>query len=286
MSTYPPKSNTQSRLLANSARGATFLICLQIGSRALTFIVNQILLRYLSPELLGISSQLELYAISVLYFARESLRVALQRHGSGGPDGRDGKLRESSSVEGNSGVHQRTAVQGKSKGVESYAPSRRAQEGVNLSYIAIVLGPPLAFIFARFYLRNAEPAVLATPYMHRSLSLYALATTLELLIEPCFVVAQQQMLYGLRASAETSATFTRCILTCATAIWASTSRQDLGVLPFALGQLGYALVLNLVYYSNTWSKSTIGAFSLFPKPLSSRCGTPSFFRFKAETLSL
>jgi len=269
MSTNPPKSDTQSRLLANSARGATFLICLQVGSRALTFIVNQILLRYLSPELLGISSQLELYAISVLYFARESLRVALQRQGSGSPDGRDEESKKDGAVKEDSGVHGQTTIQGKSKVVESYGPSRRAQEGVNLSYIAIVLGPPLAFIFARLYLRNAEPAVLAAPYMHRSLSLYALATTLELLIEPCFVVAQQQMLYGLRAFAETSATFTRCILTCATAIWASTSQQDLGVLPFALGQLGYALVLNVVYYSNIWSKSTVGGFSLIPKPLSS-----------------
>ena len=66
-------------ILSASAKGATFLILLQIGSRALTFAVNQILLRFLSPELLGVSAQLELFSISVLYFARESLRVALQR---------------------------------------------------------------------------------------------------------------------------------------------------------------------------------------------------------------
>src|SRR5271155_2596960 len=63
-------------LLSTSAGGATLLIGLQVGSRALTFIVNQILLRYLSPEILGISTQLEVYSISVLFFARESLRVA------------------------------------------------------------------------------------------------------------------------------------------------------------------------------------------------------------------
>ncbi|KAL0254937.1 Oligosaccharide translocation protein rft1 [Diplodia seriata] len=68
--------------LSASAKGATFLILLQVGSRALTFAVNQILLRFLSPELLGVSAQLELYTISVLYFSRESLRVALQRHAS------------------------------------------------------------------------------------------------------------------------------------------------------------------------------------------------------------
>jgi len=66
-----------------SARGATFLILLQISSRALTFALNQILLRYLSPALLGTAVQLELYCISVLYFSRESLRVALQRRADG-----------------------------------------------------------------------------------------------------------------------------------------------------------------------------------------------------------
>ncbi|THY46490.1 oligosaccharide translocation protein RFT1 [Aureobasidium pullulans] len=66
-----------------SAKGASFLILLQIGSRALTFALNQILLRFLSPELLGVNVQLELYCISVLYFARESLRVALQRRADG-----------------------------------------------------------------------------------------------------------------------------------------------------------------------------------------------------------
>ncbi|EKG21002.1 RFT1 domain-containing protein [Macrophomina phaseolina MS6] len=65
--------------LSASAKGATFLILLQVGSRALTFAVNQVLLRFLSPELLGVSAQLELFSISVLYFSRESLRVALQR---------------------------------------------------------------------------------------------------------------------------------------------------------------------------------------------------------------
>ena len=215
-------------LLAKSARGATFLIILQIGSRALTFIVNQILLRYLSPELLGVSSQLELYGISVLYFARESLRLALQRGGG------------------------------------------KAQEVVNLSYIAIALGPPLAYGFASLYMRQATPVLLATPYVRESLSLYALATCLELLIEPCFVIAQQKMLYGTRASAESIATFTRCFLTCAVAIWASSSKQNLGVLPFAIGQLSYALVMNLVYYSKIWPLNAKGAFSLIPTRLTSK----------------
>ncbi|KAK6000786.1 hypothetical protein QM012_003511 [Aureobasidium pullulans] len=76
-------STASDNAVSASAKGASFLILLQIGSRALTFALNQILLRFLSPELLGVSVQLELYCISVLYFARESLRVALQRRADG-----------------------------------------------------------------------------------------------------------------------------------------------------------------------------------------------------------
>ena len=252
-------STTQSNVLAKSARGATFLILLQIGSRALTFGVNQVLLRYLSPELLGISTQLELYGISVLYFARESLRVSLQRQRVDGKDSRDG------ASEGNS------------------IASRRAQEVVNLSSIAVLLGPLLAFTFGGLYVRKAGPAVLAVPYVYQSLLLFGLATIVELAAEPCFVVAQQQMLYGLRASAESSATFTRCVLTCATAIWASASGRNLGVLPFAIGQLGYALVLNVVYYGRIWRQSSREGYSLFPRPVSTEYVCRVFYLGKSLT---
>ncbi|MCJ1339598.1 Oligosaccharide translocation protein rft1 [Bachmanniomyces sp. S44760] len=249
-------SKTQS-LLARSARGATFLISLQVGSRALTFIVNQVLLRYLSPELLGIATQLDLYTISVLYFARDSLRVALQRQKSGPAEATSND------------------DQGKRKAVaSSHAVSHRAQEAVNISYIAIMLGPILVYVLADFYLRRAGAAVLASPYLETSLGMYAVAAMLELLIEPCFVIASSQMLYGIRASAETIATSARCILTCFAAIYASRSGKDMGTLPFAIGQVSYALALNIVYYCKVWPISVESGFSLTPKPMKSKYGFP------------
>ncbi|KAA6406661.1 MAG: hypothetical protein FRX48_09593 [Lasallia pustulata] len=252
-------TRTSQTVLSNSARGATFLILLQIGSRALTFFLNQVLLRYLSPELLGISTQLELYTISVLYFARESLRVALQRQ-------------RSDAVPADVNVDH--VASGKNEGeasgrlARSYATTREAQEVVNLSYIAIALGVPLAYGLGQLYLRNAEPMVLAAPYFHESLYIYTLATLIELSAEPCFAVASQQMLYGTRASAEASATFTRCILTCSAAIWASRNQRDIGVLPFAIGQISYASVLCLIYYTKIWPISSRNRFSMLLKPIS------------------
>lgn len=245
-----------SSILTTSAQGATFLILLQIGSRALTFIVNQVLLRYLSPEILGISTQLELFAISVLYFARESLRVALQRqrlhNDDPEPEPREGDNEQDKTA---------------SRIVSSYGAGRRAQEAVNLSYIAIGLGLPLTYVFAKLYLRSAAPAVLGTAYIHQSLNVYAVATFLELLSEPSFAVAQQQMLYGTRARAETLATSAKCLTTCGTAIWASNSGSNFGSLPFALGQLSYAIILNAVYLFNTIPLRSQTNFSLVLRPL-------------------
>jgi oligosaccharide translocation protein RFT1 len=56
----------------------------------------------------------------------------------------------------------------------------------------------------------------------------------------------------------------RCLITCGCAIWASRAGMDLGVLPFALGQGVYALVLSAVYYWKIRSISSTNGFSLLP----------------------
>ena len=219
-------------VLASSARGTTYLIVVQVFSRALTFVVNQILLRFLSPELLGIANQLDLYAVSVLYFSRESLRVALQRSGN------DGSIGGRGSAE---------------------------QAAANLSYVAVAIGVPLSALLAWLYLRSADEAVLAVPTWRDALLVYAMACSLELFSEPAFAVGQRQMLFGLRAQAETVATLLRCLLTCCFAIRGSQLGLQLGALPFAWGQMGFALALNGVYYLTLWDHDS--SFSLGPRPL-------------------
>ncbi|KAL8838158.1 MAG: hypothetical protein Q9176_005241 [Flavoplaca citrina] len=258
-------SSPSTSLLAQSSKGATYLILLQVGSRALTFIVNQILLRFLSPELLGVSTQLELYSISVLFFARESLRVTLQRQEDTLP------------VDDTKGNQDRS--QPKSQG-------NLAQEVVNLSYLAIALGVPLAALFAALYIRNADSLVLGTPSIRSSLYLYCLATVLELFSEPCFAVMQQQMLYGVRASAETIATFTRCLLTCGTVVWASNANIAAGALPFAVGQMGYAVVLNFVYLSRLDIFNARKPYSLLIKPITPSSPALIYGRFSVPRLNL
>jgi oligosaccharide translocation protein RFT1 len=244
-------------LLSSSAGGATLLIGLQVGSRALTFIVNQILLRYVSPELLGISTQLEVYSISVLFFARESLRVAIQRQAD--------IVDEVSVPDGD-----RNVPEGH---VDGKTAAGRTQTIVNLAYLSINLGVFFAIFFAALYyngLRSNDPAILRTPCFETALKLYGFAAIWELLSEPCFVVVQQKSRFKIRATAESVGTLLRCLVTCGSAIWAARNGRDLGVLPFALGQGAYAISLSVVYYWSVRDIASTGRFSLFLSSIYSR----------------
>jgi Rft protein len=219
---FVPINSITMSILSTSAKGASFLILLQVASRGFTFLVNQILLRYLSLELLGLSTQLELYSITVLYFARESIRVASQRQSSD------------------------------------------AQPVINLSYLTIILGTPLAYVLALLYLRTETPPV---PYFMQSLTIYGISCVIELFSEPGFIAAQQKLLYKTRAAAETFATVSRCIITCSVAIYATKQGIDIGVLPFALGQLSYGTMLLLLYTLQLWPVSSAEKFSLLPRKI-------------------
>lgn len=262
-STTPKKQPPAS---SSSAIGALLLISQQFGSRGLTFIVNQILLRYLSPELLGISTQLEVYSITVLFFARESLRVALQRQPDTPDSASDSKKDAENKKIPNGHVDARTAA-------------GRTQAIVNLSYVSIYLGVVFAFFVGWLYIYSlaaGDPIVLETPYFSEALKLYGLAAIWELLAEPCYVVVQHKSRFSIRASAELVATVLRCLVTCGSAIWASRAGRDIGVLPFALGQGMYAVSLSFVYYLKVWGIASEEGFSLILKRIYSRYGNPLF----------
>ncbi|KAK3898695.1 Rft protein-domain-containing protein [Staphylotrichum tortipilum] len=234
----PPDSTGRS---TRALRGASLLILLQVASRAITFVANQVLLRFLTAQLLGVSAQLEVYYLSVIFFARESLRVAIQRQDSSTitppKDGKDGGAGTS---------------------------NRAAQAVVNLGYLAIALGIPLATVFGWLYLKSLSTSTLASaPNLVVSLYIYALAAVVELVSEPAFVMMQNRLQFGTRAAAESIATFLRCLVTLGSAVWGA--NRDLGVLPFALGQLSYGFGLLAVY---AWTGAALArreGFSLLPR---------------------
>ncbi|KAF8473855.1 Rft protein-domain-containing protein [Kalaharituber pfeilii] len=243
------RNGANDSLLHASAEGVKFLVLLQIASRLLTFIVNQILLRYLSPELLGISVQFELYMITILYFSRESLRTALQRYG----------INKQAQSADNSSSGPLELTEGSS--------AAQAQTVVNLAYISIPLGLLFAAILAPYYVSSFVSTDTASqPYFYHSVILYTLATLLELLSEPGFAIAQQMLLYRLRARAESAAALVRCFLTCGLTIYVAKiglgGARDAGPLPFAMGQLGYAIVLVVIYMRQCWHIAAQDSFKV------------------------
>ncbi|POS71590.1 oligosaccharide translocation protein RFT1 [Diaporthe helianthi] len=239
---------------AKVVRGASLLILLQVFSRAVTFVANQLLLRFMTAALLGVSTQLEVYYLSVLFFARESLRVAIQRQGS---------LSSDSSEAAKDRKPKTGADDGKQK-----SRAQETQAVVNLGYVAIALGLAAAVLLGWMYL-GSVPAetLLTTPYLVPSVYIFAVASILELMSEPAFVVMQVRLQFGARASAEGVATFGKCAATLAAAVWAARNGVELGVLPFALGQVAYGTGLLVTYSWYGTGLARKDGFSLLPRQL-------------------
>lgn len=239
--------------MASVLHGTSLLIALQFLSRAITFFANQLLLRFLTAQLLGVATHLEVYYLSVLFFARESLRVAIQRQGDvghedGKSDGKGGKdgpeaSRKASGEPNNNDNNSNTTTTNKNN-----ANHDATQAIINLGYLAPILGAPIALLLGSAYAHNLHPATLATtPHLLAALRLYALAALLELLAEPAFALTQARLHLAARARAEGLATLAKCVVTLASAVWAARVGVALGVLPFALGQMAFGLVLLGVY---------------------------------------
>ena len=254
-SNQPPKPPR-----ASLAYGTSFLILIQVVSRFLTFVSNQLVLRHLSPEILGVATHLELYYITVLYFSRECVRIAIQR---------EPISNEFESAEKEDMHKSDTTNNADSKNVKD-DDSASSQTVVNMSYIAIALGLPLSGLLACFYQSWATEEVLSTPYFRESLRIVALSCMAELATEPFFAVVQQRMLYKERAIVETTAAFARSISTCAISIWATRGKWHAGVLPFAIGYLAYAAALICVYSWAMVARSTKHNYSFWLKPIQSR----------------
>jgi oligosaccharide translocation protein RFT1 len=240
-----PGDARMGKLLASSATGTSFLIMIQLASRIFTFASNQLILRTLSPVVLGIAAQLELFQVSILYFSRESIRMAIQRQPISSPsDQTDDATIETQSV--------------------------ASQAVVNVSYLSLVLGVPASLVFTMLYQRLVPEEASTTAFFTYSVMITGAASLLELSIEPFFAVVQQHMLYEKRAAVEMPAAFLRSAITSSVFIYASRVNYHLGVLPFALGHLGYSLALICGYSMSLLKDPNTKGFSFLLARVKSR----------------
>lgn len=252
----PSPSETASSPSASSfsantlASGATFLIAGQFFSKLVTFGLNQIVLRFVGPEVFGANSQLELLINTILFFSREAIRLATQRQSLAG---------------------KRPDVYRFEGGVVAGTLSGTVQEVINIGFLSTALGIPLAVIFSFLYIHfNASTAVgqgvtVASSDDYKTVTsaviIFAVSAIIELAAEPSFLLFQLKLQFRKRASFESIAVTCRCLLTFLFTVLDArgfvkigsgrgTTTSHTSIIAFALGQLAYSGALATLYIFN------------------------------------
>lgn len=258
--------NTAEAYSANTlASGASFLIAGQFFAKLLTFTLNQLILKFVGPETFGVNAQLELLITTILFFSREAIRLATQRQSL------TGKQPDLYRFEG---------------GVVENTQSGTIQQVINIGFIPLLVGVPLASLLSYLYLYFSGTGSQVDP---RTLSLaviiFALSSVLELLAEPSFLLFQLQLQFRKRASYESIAIFSRCVLTIAFIMFGR--QRDIAIVAFALGQLGYSSVLATLYVFNAMRDSRMKPYQMaYPQGVWREGDSSSKVYFARETKTL
>ncbi|KAI8055738.1 Rft protein-domain-containing protein [Syncephalis plumigaleata] len=226
-STLPDTENdhNNSNVLSQTMQGASYLVLLQFFSRMVTFTLNQILVRFTTPDVLGVASiQLELLIASVLFLSREGFRCALLRAND---DHATTTTDTTTSDTGSSKANCETLPDGK-LAVVAHSRRGRYQQLINLSYL---------------------PAN-RPPYYTTAVILYGVSALIELAAEPLFILAQVDMLFKLRVLSEGVGVVIRCVITLGITLYGAQQAtlhgngvNQLGVLAFAMAQFIYSVML-------------------------------------------
>ncbi|KAJ3094644.1 Oligosaccharide translocation protein rft1 [Phlyctochytrium planicorne] len=247
-----PKGGASSSNLAASIKGAGQLVLLQIMSRMSTFILNQIALRFITREVLGIVAvEMELLSSTILFLSRENIRMALLRSAS---DTKESKDPGNDSDDKND--HQRS----EEREEEGY------QKAVNMTWIAILVGALLSLGFiAYFNLASKSETGYSTV-----IAVFCLAAFVELLSEPMYVITVNRMKFDLRLRVEGSAVVLKCVailglLVLASRISAGSIPEFHATMAFALAQLAYSLALLAGYTMFYVVKERNSIALFFPK---------------------
>ncbi|KZS96744.1 Rft-1-domain-containing protein [Sistotremastrum niveocremeum HHB9708] len=194
---------------------ASSLVFLQIISRLFTFALNQALVRLASPQTYGIASiQFELLLSTILFLSREGVRNALLRST---PEPRNVSVAEE---------------------IEHYILTS------NVALLPTLAGGPIALMATFAYYASTSPSTRSQPYLFPSIFLYGLSAFLELLAEPLYIRAQNELRFQIRVKAEGTAVAAKTLVTLAILLIAD---PKWSLVAFALGQLAYGLSILVTF---------------------------------------
>ncbi|TCD70759.1 Oligosaccharide translocation protein rft1 [Steccherinum ochraceum] len=229
-----PPSQPPPSLLSKSLASASSLVLLQLFSRLFTFALNQALVRLVSPQAFGTAAiQFELLLSTILFLSREGVRNAL--------------LRANTSSTTESKPQDTSGASGKKKKVtNSNTPTQDANAHntliANISLLPVLLGIPTTIITTLLYIRSSSAQTSSQPHFHLSVGLYALAAFLELLSEPSYIRAQNELRFDVRVKAEGKAVVAKTGTTFL-ALVGTRGGEEWALVAFALGQVVYGAVL-------------------------------------------
>ncbi|KAI8816254.1 Rft protein-domain-containing protein [Fimicolochytrium jonesii] len=228
--------------LTSTLRGAAYLLLLQLTSRLGTFILNNAIQRVSAIHTVGLASDLELLNGTILFLSRENVRMAVLRSGAEGEAG-EGRREREEGGRGEAHGSGRTVTSEAESSTDSLPlPPHLRQKLINLSYIPLLLGLSLTLLAHHFSLPSEGPSPSTHPLLLTLSSpatpLYLLATLLELLSEPFYILIQTSLLYAVRAKIEGVALLVKCVVT-----FVITFVGGAGIGAFAWGQVAYGGVL-------------------------------------------
>lgn len=241
-----------------AAASASTLILLQISARALTFVLNQLLVRLVAPGIFGLANiQLELLLSTILFLSRDAIRTILIRND---------RTRHASSVAA-SGAGPRSGTTNATH---------------NVALLTIPIGFALTAIACGAYTAFISPkSIHAVPTFHASIALYALGALSELVYEPLLIRAVRLGQPSLRVKAEGAAVFVKVLTTIVTILclprWLTApstikhvlaDEKAVALLAFGIGQASFGmtmLAVHLSYFVTSYSvRQTLDLY--IPRP--------------------
>lgn len=212
-----------------ASKGATILILTQIVSKFLTFVLNQLLVRSVSPTLFGISSYLDFLYSTILLFSREAERLSIQRTKSA------------------------------KNTVDTY------QTIINFGYIPLLIGIPTSTLILNWQWNNDtfNHVRSIANYVSYTLLMYWVLIILELIIEPFYALNQYTLNFTKRSKYESIGLVSRCILTVIIigavhkfgGSQSTFNKNGLILLSFGVGQFVYSFVLFVSYFKSSYNYS-------------------------------
>ena len=209
-----------------SMSSASSLVLLQLLSRAFTFVLNQLLVRLVSPQIFGTAAiQFELLLSTILFLSREGVRNALLR---ASPSKKDSKDEDSNTT---------TSTQPLVD---------------NIALLPVLLGIPVTILSAFIYLASSSESTSSQPHFKLSVLIYAFAAFCELLSEPLYIRAQNDLRFDVRVRAEGSAVAVKTLTTFLVLVLTS---PEWALAAFALGQAAYGITM-LVQFLRVYGRSS------------------------------